>query len=174
MARNFAQILFLLYALFLLSRGTKGMRFFLALKGKKRALRALRGKNLFERVTFRSLKYAFPPVLYHLNFAACLLFALAFFLQILLGWADFMAIPTKILTSLILVLAGANAMIFSAVQNTVFYGAPFVLYRENDRAGEPEPGQKPVNDRAFSSSLFDAFLFVALPLVFLFCNIFAL
>ncbi len=160
MARNFAQIVFLVYGLVILLISHKHLVSFLRRKLGKRGLEkaSLRGANAYLLIT---LKEQMPPALFWLNvmnFSA--LFVLGV-LQLVIGWFAFADLALKILGALVILSIGAQAYFLSVLGNLMAFGEAFFWYR-------PDPDPK--TQRAFASSVLDAVVYAILPILMAISN----
>ena len=162
MARNLAQIVILLYGLWLLFVSHRTL---LLLAGKKLTAPEMRflQKGAGNRWLLVSAKGKIPAFLFWNNVVSLLLLALCAVLQILLGWFGFFALPMKILKSLTIFSIGLEASVLSPVGNALRYGKPFLLYKS-----------LPNETRVFASTLADVIVYCLLPVLMVFCNFFML
>ncbi|MBR7164931.1 MAG: hypothetical protein IKD18_01500 [Clostridia bacterium] len=160
MARNFAQIFFLVYGFVLLLISSGRIRMILKRKlGAKALRRRVRGgANAY---LFLTVKSHLNPILYWLNLSAYCLVAFLALCHLTVGWFAFFALPLRILNAIALLLCGAEAYLLSVLANMMQFGEPFFLYR---------PDEDPTTNRAFASSVLDAVVYGVLPLVWVICN----
>ena len=164
MARNLAQLVFLVYALLLIfaARGVVGK--ILRRKIGNRAYR--RGQRGFVNAAlYLRLQDSVPPVLFWLNVMSVTTFALCLLLHLTLGWFSFAALGMKIFNAATLLIAAFSAWTLSVAETVRCFGKPFVLYR-----ADPDPNTL----RPFVSSLVEGVLYGAIPFCLAFCNFFAL
>ena len=153
MARNFAQIVFLVYALCILFSARRHIFTFLIRKmGKKRF--SLRMRQKPNRFLFLSVKDALGPLLFLPNLSLYGALFLLGTLHLLVGWFSFAATALCILDALFLVSVGIFTFFLSSLGNQMKYKAFFILY---------EPDNDPRTNRAFSSSVTDAVWYLAIP-----------
>ncbi len=162
MARNLAQLVFLVYCIWLLFRSGGVLRSLLLIRMKESTLEK-NTRGLVNKFTFRRLKKALPPFLYRLNYTAVCAFAVDLVFQLLLGWFGFAALPAKILNSLAVILCGAEAWLTAMMDSLLRHEKLFVLYRWD-----------PDGDNIFSSGILDLLLFCACPIAIVVSNFLAL
>ena len=160
MARNFAQIFFLIYGLVLLLISSGRIRMILKRKIGARALRA-RVKGGVNAYLFLSVKEHLTPALFWLNATCYALVAILAVCHLIIGWFSFAALFLKILNSVMLFLVGLEAYLLSILANMMQFGEPFFLYR---------PDEDPNTNRAFASSLLDGVVYGVLPLAWIISN----
>lgn len=165
MARNFAQIVFLIYGIVLVSLSRKWILSFLERRGDKRKLRRILARSGVEGLIFLPVKRHLSPGMFYLHAAASVLVAALAVLHLVLGWFSFMDVPLKILNSLMLLFCGLDAFLMRLVDNVRTFGQPFFWYRQD---------KDPQTRRAFASSVLDVIVYVAAPIFLIFCNFFAL
>ena len=164
MARNFAQLVFLgVCALLILSSRKVIFSLLKQRVGEREARRQSRG--FINGAFFLLLKGKLPPALYWLHAVTVGLTLTCALLQLILGWFAFAALFFRILNSLAILASALLAFTMAAVRNTLAFGTPFVLYRED---------QDPATGRAFASTVVDALLFSAVPLFLIICNFVAI
>lgn len=164
MARNFAQIVFLLIALAYFYVSRQMIFRLLAARVPAEVLAQRRHKSgIVNRYLFLTLKDYFDPFLFRINFIAIAIFSVCALLQLLIGWFSFAALFMKILNSLMIFLAALEVSVLSLIDNRMKFGAPFILYR-------PLPGSA----RVFASTIADAVLYVIVPILMILCNFLAL
>ena len=164
MARNFAQIVFLIYALGILLVTRKHIESILIRKMGEGALRR-RVRGGANRFLFLTVREKMPPALYWLNlinYAAIALFAV---IHLVLGWFSFMDLFLKITNSLILLSCGIEAYFLALAGNLMQFGELFFLYRVDSDDS---------HDRAFASSVIDALVYAVIPVLLVICNFIAL
>lgn len=162
MARNLAQIVILLYGLWLISVSHRTL---LLLAGKKLSAEEMRflQRGFGNRWLLVSAKGKIPAFLFWNNVVSLLLLVFCALLQLLLGWFAFFALPMKILNSVTIFSIGLEASVLSPVGNALRYGKPFYFYKS-----------LPNNARLFVSTFADAILYCLLPVLMVFCNFFML
>ncbi len=149
MGRNFALLLFLMYAFFLILLSRKRLLSRVRKKGMRRAL-----SGFFGFLFFGKLKSAFPSGLYLLhtvNTAACLSL---WGLHLLLGWFS-PVFGVLFLPDVLLILSASfEISALTLGENMARYGRPFLWY-----AADPQ-GKKP-----FVSTPVEAIFYAVIPLV---------
>lgn len=158
-ARNFAQLVFLAYCLWLVYRSQKVVRSLLLIRMSERDL-AKNSRGLVNKSLFLRLKKRVPPLFYWLNFAAVCLFACDLALQILFGWFHFAAVFLKIVNSLTVICCGLYGYLAALTDSLLRHDKLFVLYNWD-----------PDGDRIFSSGLLDILLCVIGPVAIVVSNV---
>ncbi len=160
MSRNFAQIVFYLFALVIVLVSRKQIVNILVRKIGRRQF-ALRVRGGANRYLFVTAKDALAPGLYYLNLTNYALLALVGVLHLLIGWFSFAALLMKVLSSLLLLTAGLQAYLLAIVGNMIQFGQPFFLYRPDSDTNHLRP---------FASSVLDAFVYLVVPIGLIVCN----
>ena len=160
MARNFAQIAFLIYAILMTRTAHRAILLLLSKKIGRRAV-ARRTNGLYHAASLDQVKKYVPQGLWLLNAVTLSLLAASSVYHLLLGWVDGIAVFGKILNSMALLSAAFLATAGSLLNGVLRYGEMLYLYQKND---DPESMQ------AFSSSLLDAVLYLILPVLMIVCN----
>lgn len=161
MARNFAQIVFYIFALVIVLVSRKQIVNILLRKlGRRKYSRLVRGGA--NRYLFLTVKNHLAPGLYYLNLTNYALLALVGVFHLLIGWFSFAAVLMKILNSLLLISAGLQAYLLAIAGNMMQFGHAFFLYRPDSDSSHLRP---------FASSALDAFVYVVVPLGLIVCNI---
>ena len=160
MARNFAQIAFLIYAFVLLALTRKYSVQLLERKMGKAAFhrRVRGGSNAF---LFLTVKDAMAKGLFYFNLINYSALGALFLLHLLLGWFSPIAIFFRIFNALIVLSCALEAFLLTLVGNQMQFGKMFFLYL-------PDPD--PAHDRSFASSVIDLICYVAIPLALAICN----
>lgn len=164
MARNLAQIVFLVYSFIILLITRKHLIATVCAKMGKRAFyKKVRGGA--NRYLLLSVKNWVPTNLFPLNFFNYAGLFILLVLQLLIGWFSFAALFFKILNSLIILGCAAEAYLLTLRGNIAQFGKAFFLYRADT---------DPRHDRAFASSLVDALVYALIPILLVLCNFLAL
>ncbi|MBR7166075.1 MAG: hypothetical protein IKD18_07335 [Clostridia bacterium] len=164
MARNLAQIVFLVYSFIILMITRKHLVATLCAKmGKSAFHKKVRGGA--NRYLLLSVKKFVSPKLFALNLFNYTGIFILLVLQFLLGWFSFAALFFKILNSLVILGSATEAYLLTLRGNIAQFGKAFFLYR---------PDNDPRHDRAFASSLVDGLVYALIPVLLVFCNFLAL
>ncbi len=164
MARNFAQLVFWIYGLFLVATSRRVIASVLKRKITPRAFRqGQRGKvNSFLYLRHRGVM---PPFLFWMNAVSVGLLAASLLLHLLIGWFSFAGLFMKIFNSLVLLTTSLQAATLSVADNLLRFHEPFFIYRVDE---------DPATSRAFASSIWDGVLYLLLPFLMILCNFLAL
>ena len=161
MARNLAQIVFLLYGFLLLRQTRKGIRRFLLRTHRQEEY--YRNRNSFWRgLLFLPFQKSLPPSVFYSHSLATLLIPFSLAVSLLLGWFSFMALPSKLFTALSLILGGFSASLTVGINSQKERGRIFIFYQpasEKSDRGFP-----------FVSTALDFSLTALLPLVMAISN----
>ena len=161
MARNFAQIAFLLYGLILLSVSRQVIkRLLLTRLGEKELAKHRRG--VVNTACYLTLKEKLPPFIFYLNLCTVLTFTLCALLQLTVGWFQVLSPVMKIFNSAALFLTALEGGLLSVANLMMKFKKPFILYRPTPESALP-----------FASTIADAFFYAAIPISVIFYNIFA-
>lgn len=160
MARNFAQIAFLIYAVLLTRTAHGAFALLLSKKMGKRAVKRRRS-GLYHAVTFDRLKEHLPVGLWYLNTVTVGLLAVCAVFHPVFGWFDALAVLGKILNSMMLLSVGLLATAGALLSGVLRYGEMFYLYKKNEDPNSMQP---------FSSSVLDGLMYIVLPVLMIICN----
>ncbi|MBR2634974.1 MAG: hypothetical protein IKD31_05290 [Clostridia bacterium] len=163
MSRNFAQLLFWAFALWLYSVSRRELLSLLRHRlGRQRAgLLPRRGLN---RYLFLTLRAFLEPALFYANAAALLGLAFSLVFHLIPGWFAFFGGFSRYLSSVLLLGTALLALVLTLRKRKEQFGTPFVLYARVRRGRE----------EGFVSSLTDAALLIAAPCAMIYMNFFVL
>jgi len=162
MARNVAQIVFLLYGFFLLRQIRKGIRRLLLRNVREEDYYRNR-KSFWRALLFLPFQADLPPLLFYLHSAATFLIPLTLFFSLVLGWFSFLELPLKIAVALSLITGAAAASLVNGINNRKEKGRGFIWFRPTSSEDSDEKWP-------FISSVLDLSVTALLPLVMALSN----